>query len=231
MTFSPNARTIWADGPIRMPQEPYKPDIRKWGTLVENAIDAYSSGAGSIAKSTKALLTADLARDADVTAWVYADTTTAYNGIYRKSGASGTGSWSLILPLPYSFIIASEIGTGMPNAIQATTTIPVSSSALVLVTLADTTTSSPVTITFNSETALTVKTNSGNDPAAGGLTAGMTLLGVKSGSMFRIVNDQVSAAIVAAAEAAQAAAAASASAAASSAASVNLPTSLTGHGG
>jgi hypothetical protein len=53
MTFSPNAQTIWADGPAFEPTQPYKPDIRKWGTTVENAIDAFSSGAvdasGSVA--------------------------------------------------------------------------------------------------------------------------------------------------------------------------------------
>ncbi|QUE80973.1 hypothetical protein [Rhizobium rhizogenes] len=202
MTFSPNASTVYADGPSTDPYEPSKAQIRALLTQYENAIDAFSSGAGSIAKSTRALLFADLAHDADVTAWVYADPTTAFNGIYRKSGASGSGSWSLILPLPYSFIIASDVGAGTPNAIQATTSIPVSSSALVWVTLADTTTDSPVTISFNGDTALTIKTNSGNDPAAGGLAAGMTILGIKAGSTFRILNDQISSAIVAAAEAA-----------------------------
>jgi hypothetical protein len=228
MTFSPSAATIWADGTFSMPIEPYKPDIRKWGAQLENAIDAYSSGAGSIAKSTRALLFADLAHDADVTAWVYADTTTAYNGIYRKTGATGTGSWSLILPLPYSFIVATDLGAGTPNAIQSTTSIPVSSSALVWVTLADTTTDSPVTISFNGDTALTIKTNSGNDPAAGGLAAGMTILGIKAGSTFRILNDQISSAIVAAAEAAATAAAASATLAAGYAAGVHLPAVLAG---
>ncbi|WP_028753725.1 hypothetical protein [Rhizobium leucaenae] len=146
MTFSPNAATVYADGPFSDPYEPQKPEIRALLTQYENAIDAYSSGAGSIAKSTRALLFADLAHDADVTAWVYADPTVAFNGIYRKSGSSGAGSWSLILPLPYSFIIASDVGAGTPNAIQATTSIPVSSAALVWLTLADTNTGSPVTI-------------------------------------------------------------------------------------
>ncbi|MBB4571744.1 hypothetical protein [Rhizobium leucaenae] len=216
MNFSPNAQTIWADGPAFEPTQPYKPDIRKWGTAVENAISALASGSGTIAKDTRVNLYADLAHDADTMAWVYADTTTAYNGIYRKSGASGAGSWSLILPLPYSFIIASDVGVGTPNAIQATTSIPVSSSALVWVTLADTTTASPVTIQFNSDSLLTIKTNTGNDPVVGGLTAGMTILGIKSGTTFRLLNDQVSSAIVAAAEDA-------ADRAEAAAAGVNLP--------
>ncbi|RVH50688.1 hypothetical protein [Sinorhizobium meliloti] len=210
MAFSPNAETVYADGPFGSPLQPSKPEIRSLLAQYEAAIDAYSSGAGSIAKSTRALLFADLAHAADVTAWVYADSTVAYNGIYRKSGASGAGSWSLILPLPFSFIIASDVGAGTPNAIQATTSIPVSSSALVWLNVAKSNTASPVTISFNGGPALTIKTNSGNNVAAGGLTSGMIVMGIVSGSTFRLVSDQASSAIVAAAEAAQAAAEAAA---------------------
>ncbi|MDX0450684.1 hypothetical protein GOC61_25475 [Sinorhizobium medicae] len=200
MAFSPNAETVYADGPFGSPLQPSKPDIRSLLAQYEAAIDAYSSGAGSIAKSTRALLFVDLAHTADVTAWVYADSTVAYNGIYRKSGSSGAGSWSLILPLPFSFIIASDAGAGTPNAIQATTSIPVSSSALVWTSIFEANTASPVTISFNGGSALTIKTNTGNNIAAGGLAAGMIVMGIVSGSTFRLVSDQVSAAIVAAAE-------------------------------
>ncbi|MDX1045474.1 hypothetical protein GOL40_19435 [Sinorhizobium medicae] len=206
MAFSPNAETVYADGPFGSPLQPSKPEIRSLLAQYEAAIDAYSSGAGSIAKSTRALLFADLAHAADVTAWVYADSTVAYNGIYRKSGASGAGSWSLILPLPFSFIIASDTGAGAANAIQATTSLPVSSSALVWMNIFEANTSSPVTVSFNGGTALTIKTNSGNDVAAGGLTAGMIVMGIVSGSTFRLVSDQASAVLVAQAEAAAAAA-------------------------
>nr|WP_234891281.1 hypothetical protein [Sinorhizobium meliloti] len=206
--------------------QPSKPEIRLLLAQYEAAIDAHSSGAGSIAKSTRALLFADLAHAADVTAWVYADSTVAYNGIYRKSGASGAGSWSLILPLPFSFIVASDTGAGTPNAIQATTSIPVSSSALVWMNIFEANTASPVTVSFNGGSALTIKTNSGNDVAPGGLTAGMIVMGIVSGSTFRLVSDQASAAIVAAAEAAQAAAEAAQAAAEAAAAGVTLPSAV-----
>jgi len=202
VAFSPNAETVYADGPFGSPLQPSKPEIRSLLAQYEAAIDAYSSGAGSIAKSTRALLFADLAHAADVTAWVYADPTVANNGIYRKSGASGSGSWSFILPLPFSFIIASDVGAGTANAIQATTSIPVSSSALVWLNIFEENTASPVTVSFNGGAALTIKTNSGNDVAVGGLTAGMIVMGIVSGSTFRLVSDQASSAIVAAAEAA-----------------------------
>jgi hypothetical protein len=210
VAFSPNAETVYADGPFGSPLQPAKPEIRTLLAQYEAAIDAYSSGAGSIAKPTRALLFADLAHTADKTAWVYADPAVAFNGIYRKSGASGAGSWSLILPLPFSFIIASDVGAGTPNAIQATTSIPVSGSALVWMNIFEANTASPVTVSFNGGSALTIKTNSGNNVAAGGLTAGMIVMGIVSGSTFRLVSDQASSAIVAAAEAAQAAAEAAA---------------------
>ncbi len=220
MAFSPNAETVYADGPFGSPLQPSKPEIRSLLAQYEAAIEAYSSGAGSIAKSTRALLFADLAHAADVTAWVYADSTVAYNGIYRKSGASGAGSWSLILPLPFSFIIASDAGAGTANAIQAATSIPVSGSALVWMNIFEANTASPVTVSFNGGTALTVKTNSGNDVAVGGLTAGMIVMGIVSGSTFRLVSDQASSAVLAACEAAQAAAEAAAAAAGVSMASL-----------
>lgn len=223
MAFSPNAETVFADGPFGSPLQPSKPEIRSLLAQYEAAIDAYSSGAGSIAKSTRALLFADLAHAADVTAWVYADSTVAYNGIYRKSGASGAGSWTLILPLPFSFIIASDTGAGTPNAIQATTSIPVSGSALVWMNIFEANTASPVTVSFNGASALTVKTNSGNDVAVGGLTAGMIVMGIVSGSTFRLVSDQASAALVAQAEAAKDAAQAAQAAAEAAAAGVDLP--------
>ncbi|MGN7803147.1 hypothetical protein ACTJKE_10490 [Ensifer sp. 22521] len=204
------AATIFSDGPSSNPDQPMKPRIREWGTWLEQVISAFTSGAGNILKTSRAALFADLAHAADTTAWVLGDPTIAYNGIYVKFGASGSGSWTRVSDLPFSFIIADDAGAGTPNAIQATTSIPVSSSALIWMEVADTNTSSPVTASFNGGVALTVKTNTGNNVAAGGLVSGMIVLGIVSGSTFRLFNDQISSAIVAAAEAAQAAAEAAA---------------------
>lgn len=195
MTFSPNAQTIWADGPALDPAQPFKPDIRKWGAAVESAIEAYSSGAGSIAKPTLALLFADLAHAVDTTAWVYADPTTENNGIYVKTGASGSGSWSRILPLPFSFIIATDLGAGTANAIQATTSVPVNESVLVLVNIFRSNTLSPVTISFNGDTPLTIKSSSLNDIDVGGLPGGSIVWGVKNGSTFQLANDEAVASV------------------------------------
>ena len=53
-----------------------------------------SLAAVTVAKTTKALLDADLAHAADTTAIVYADATDANNDLYIKVGASGAGSWT-----------------------------------------------------------------------------------------------------------------------------------------
>lgn len=199
------AANIWADGPYTDPYTPLKSDIRAWGTWIEGIINAFTSNGGLLFTSRTALY-ADLAHAAPAMAWVLGDATTAYNGIYVKAGASGSGSWTRAGDLPFSFVVASDIGAGTPNAIQATSPIPVSGSGLVVTNVSEANDGSPVTITFNGGPVLTVKTNSGNDIAAGGLAAGMLLFGYISGSTFRCINDQVSSAIVAAAEAAQAAA-------------------------
>ncbi|MBY5917362.1 hypothetical protein HFO77_23500 [Rhizobium leguminosarum] len=224
------AAVIWADGPSTSPQEPDKSQIRAWGTWLESFISAIGANSGSVF-TTRAALFADLAHVANSMAWVIGDSTTVYNGIYRKNGTSGTGSWTRVGDLPYSFLTAVNVGAGTPNAIQATTAIPVSASALIVMNVVEDNTASSVTVSFNGSSALTIKSNSGNNISVGGLTAGMQVLGIATGSEFRLVSDQVSAAIIADAEAAAAAAAASAgtatvaaaSAVAAAAAITNIP--------
>lgn len=186
-------------------KKPKKSEIRQLLGGYESIINAFLSNGGLIFAS-KASLDASLNYAANTMAWVLGDATVANNGIYRKIGGSGTGSWTRVSDLPFSFIIASDAGAGTANDIQATTSIPVSSSALVWMNVFRTNTVGLVSVSFNGSAPLTIKTNTGNNVAAGGLAAGMILLGIVSGSTFRILNDQVSSAIVAAAEAAQAAA-------------------------
>lgn len=189
------ANVIFADGPLGAPQQPNKALIRAWGTWLESFLTSIGANAGSVYVD-RASLYADLTRSANSMAWVIQDPVAAYNGIYRKIGAANTGSWSRVADLPFSFIIATDAGAGTPSAIKATTSIPVSSSSLVWVTLSASNNLSPVTISFNGGAPLTIKTNSGNDPAIGGLAAGMTVMGIVSGSTFRLVSDQASAALV-----------------------------------
>ncbi|WSH22830.1 hypothetical protein U8Q07_11105 [Rhizobium ruizarguesonis] len=200
------ARQVWRDYvvdglPSSGNQRPAKPDIRAWGTYLESFI-AGSSVVNSLIKTTRALLLADVNHEESTMAWVVDDPTTAYNGIYEKVGASGLGTWNRVADLPYPFIPASNVGAGTPNALQATTDVPISETALVWLPIFATNTTTPVTVAFNGGSALTIKTNSGNNPVVGGLPAGMIVLGRQQGAEFRLVSDQASSAIVAAAEAA-----------------------------
>ncbi|TAZ76555.1 hypothetical protein [Rhizobium ruizarguesonis] len=193
------AAQIWADGPVDSPQQPDKAAIRVWGTFIESFISAIGANSGSV-YTTRSLLLANLAPAANSMAWVMQDTTTAYNGIYQKVGSTNSGTWVRVGDLPFSFIVASDNGSGTPDNILATTSVPVSGSALIWFAISEPNAGSPVTVSFNGDSPLTIKTNSGQDPAPGGLVG--ILLGVKIGSVFRLVSDQSGAAIQAAAEAA-----------------------------
>ncbi|KKZ89077.1 hypothetical protein [Rhizobium phaseoli] len=200
-----SALVIWADGPSSAPYEPDKALIRAWGYWVESTISTLSSGATVSFLSLDAL-NANLNYPAYTLAWVNGDPVAENNGIYRKIGASGTGSWVRFADLPYSFIAATATAEGEPSAIQAVTGIPVSTSAMIVLDILEANDASPVTVSFNGGDPLTIKSNTGNDIATGGLLAGMRVLGTIIGDTFRLITDQVDAAIVAEAEAAMTAA-------------------------
>lgn len=206
---------IWRDYeveglPASGPHTPAKREIRETLGAIEAAVDSFLAN-GGLVYTTRAALFADLAHAANTSAWVIGDGTVAYNGVYQKQGALGTGSWTRIADLPYNFIVAVDAGAGTANAITATSTLPISNGMLVVFIAHEANTSSPVTVAFNGAAARTIKTNTGSDIAAGGITAGMAVMGFTvSDSQFRLLSDQASAAIQAAAEDAQAAAEAAA---------------------
>lgn len=198
--------------------KPRKSKIREWGAYLEGFITAFTSNGGLIF-DTRANLFASLSHDANTSAWVISDPIVAYNGIYRKVGASGSGSWTRVADLPYSFIRLTDAGAGTANAIIATSSIPLpgaASAALLVMNVFEANTG-PVTLAANGAPAKPLKTNSGNDLASGYLTAGMVVAFLDGGASYRLLSDVASAAIVVAAEAAAAAAIAAA-------ASLNLPT-------
>lgn len=192
-----------------------KSDARSWGAWLEGIISAFL-GNGGLIYTSLASLNADLAHGANSSAWVIGDATTANNGIYRKLGASGSGSWLRVADLPYSFVKLDDVGAGTPNAVQLTSAIPTSVSALRVANIFEANTGN-VTVSENGDSAKALLTSSGNQIAPGGLTAGMMVLYLDNGTTFRLLSDQASAAIVAAAEAAATAASNSAAAAAASA--------------
>jgi hypothetical protein len=211
ITFASAFRDFEIDGlPSSGEHDVKKSEVRAAGTNLETLI---SGGAlGENWKETRTLLNADLAHADGSIGVVYADPTPSNNGFYVKDGDSGLGSFTQVSTfIPgYQFVVATDAGDGTANAIEATTNIPVSYSdgvQLIRLNIFETNTSSTVTVDFGSG-GLRIKTASGNDPAIGGLVAGMIVLGVvdQSATVFRMVSDQASSAIQSAAEAAQAAA-------------------------
>lgn len=102
-----------------------------------------------------------------------------------------------------SYIVAFNT-RGTPNAIVADTDIPVPAQdggALIALPIVADNTSSPVTVKFNDDLDLTIKTMAGFDPDPGALTAGMVLAGYRSGSDFRLLTDNLSSSILAAMQA------------------------------
>lgn len=201
-----NAETIFrdfvSDGvPSSGANMPKKVEIREWGTYIEQLHAAAQAG-GGVVFQTKAAMTLGYA--ANQIAWVVADPIAASNGIYQKQGGSGSGSWTRVADLPYSFIRASNSGAGAANAIVATTGIPLpaaSYGALILMNVASAN-SGPVTLAINGAAAKPLVTISGNALAAGYLLAGMLVAFVDAGTNFRLLTDVASSTIQAAAEAA-----------------------------
>lgn len=199
MTFNPNISTIMADGPSADPDQPSKPLLRQWGTNVEAICEAFTTNGGLIF-ATKALMVAQAATYSEPrSAWVYADSTPANNGIYVLNPTTDT--WTRVGRLPYDFVIGTDTGAGTANAIQITTDIPVADGMIVAFSLFEATTMSPVTVSINGGTALTLKTNRGSNASA--LTADMEIWGRvrSSDNTLRLLNDQDVSALVAQAEA------------------------------
>jgi len=201
-------RDYVTDGvPSSGPQKVKKSEIRALLGGYERLINAGGLG-GATWKSTLSALNADLAHAAGSLAVVYEDDISANNGMYVKAGGSGTGSWSQITTfLPgYQFVTATDDGDSTANAYSMDTNprLPAGDGvALVEFVVPATNTSGTVTISFDGNPPLTIKTASGNDPAIGGLIEGMPVSGVKIGSSFYMRSDQASSAVQAAVEAAQ----------------------------
>lgn len=218
MAFSPNAATVYQDGPSTDPYEPSKPQIRALLTSYETVMDAFTTNAGLIFTSLAAMNAAAASYTEPRSAWLFDGTN---SGVYVLDPTTDT--WTKVGRLPYAFVIGTDLGAGTANAIQITTDIPVADGMIVAFQLFESTSASPVTVSINGGTALTLKTNRGNNASA--LTAGMDIWGRyrASDNTLRLLNDQDVSALVSQAEAAQDAAETARDEAVAAAAGVNLP--------
>lgn len=141
----------------------------------------------------------DLAHPAKTGAWVMGSA----GGIYRKLGASGTGSWERIGDLPSGIVRAVDAGLGSASAIRVTTLGGVSEGAFVCFVAYRANDGGPVTVSIDDGPALGLIGLVGAPvTTAGAIPAGMPVLARVEATSLRLLSDQASAAILAAAEAA-----------------------------
>ena len=120
-------RDYIVDGvPSSLPHNPSKSDIRSlWLTLagILDGLSGAATGGSYVGFTTLALLNADLAYPANTVGEVIADSTPANNGIYLKSGASGSGSWTQVSTLTLAGLNAAiSAETTRAEAAEATLT-------------------------------------------------------------------------------------------------------------
>lgn len=195
--------------------------------ILESMTAAVQTGGGVVFLTLAAAL-ANKNYPPNQLAWVAGDSIIGNNGVYQKFGNSGSGTWNRVGDLPYSFYVADNVGAGTADAIQATSANPIPAErALVVFKVTDANTSDDVTIAFNGNAPLTIKTSSGAVPSIGGFVPNMLLAGYIHGTEFRLISDQASAAVQTAAENAATSAAASA---ADALTSKNEAAAITGSG-
>lgn len=116
---------------------------------------------------------------------------------YRKTGAAGTAGWSVFLNfIPGTQILPAILGgSTTANAIRATTPLPIplDGAALIILPIEMTNTSSPVTVSFNDDPFLTIKSISDADIPIDGFDQVRLVAGFIDGAIFRLITDYNSA--------------------------------------
>lgn len=191
-------------------------DAQRWGTEVERVLAVFQAGGGIIFPD-KATADTSLNYQPNQMAWVMGGDAP---GVYRKVGTSGSGSWVRLGSLPYSVIPMTNAGAGTANAIVATPSLPLPSAPGAALLTVNIIAANSGNVTINGKP---LRTNTGNEIAAGGLAVGAMLAFLDLGDHYRLLSDQASASLVAAAEAAADRAEVAAGEALAAAASVNLP--------
>ncbi|WP_420578776.1 hypothetical protein [Oceaniradius stylonematis] len=197
------AEQVWLGKPVVNGHQPSPVEIVRILNIVQLGIAA--SQGGLIVRDTKATLDADLAHDEGTLAFVYNDATISNRTLYRKVGASASGSWTSIPELAQKYIPLTNAGAGTGNAIELTSEVALPSTAYggkFLAEITDANGAGGVTIEINGATAKTLVTNTGSPIEDGYLTDGMVIEFVDDGTNYRLTSDVASAAIQAAAEAA-----------------------------
>jgi hypothetical protein len=178
-------------------------EARTWGVEVERVVNSVAASGGALVYTTRALLFADLAHAAQSMAWVVNDPTAANNGIYLKSGASGSGAWTRVGDLPFQVVTLSISGTA--NALVATSVLPVPAAdrAALLIFNTPNANTGAATMAINGDAALPILDRYGNALTENFFIAGGAAIAVKSDGAIRTFLDTNAQAARIAAEAAR----------------------------
>ncbi|WP_439496835.1 hypothetical protein [Bosea sp. (in: a-proteobacteria)] len=166
-------------------------EAQLWGIEVERLLVSTSTSGGAKVYQSLALINSDLTPVANTMAWVVGDATAANNGIYRKNGGAGTGSWVRVADLPYQLIRVGLTGFGTANNLIGTSDLPIpagDNAAVILFSpLADNT--GDVVLAVNGGAALPVFDRNGLPLGAGFLKTGNVEMVVRSGNTYRTFLD------------------------------------------
>lgn len=196
---------------LGMPYDPNKKPDRLATVKAFELMDAkaMATSAGAIVRDTLADLGSVTNPPAHQMAWVTGDATAANNGIYENAGSPSVSNWLRRADLPYGLIHMINAGEGTADAIVATSALPLPVAPGVALLTVNILAANTGNVTLNGKP---LRTNSGNEIAPGGLTAGSIHAFLDLGSEYRLLSDQASAAVLSGAEAAKLAAEAAAAA-------------------
>jgi len=174
-----------------------------WGIEIESILTAQGLSDLDV-YSTQAELFSNLNHDANKGAAVRADPIVANRGIYKKIGASGSGSWVKVDDLPKPAIIVLT-NTGGVNDLTATSVEGVNASGEARLLLIPITVSNTGAMTLNVDGIgqKPIVLNGGGSLPSGYMQVGSSHLARYDGTNFRLFSDGAAAAIQAAAEAAR----------------------------
>ncbi|MFN3319927.1 MAG: hypothetical protein ACK43M_14355 [Allorhizobium sp.] len=164
--------------------------MQKLAVQLANTPEISALGDAKQLYPTRADLPAASGQNVSFSAVVFQDPDGDNNGTWTVQLVSGVKTWVWAYGLNQSQIVATDVGDGSANAIKATTRQAVVYEKIVIMNVFRTNTGSPVTVQFNDQTPLTVKTISGLDPAAGALQGGSSFMAIASGTELRMLSDQ-----------------------------------------
>lgn len=95
--------------------EPVKAEIIPLFSVIDQALSSIGmAGSVTVVKSSKSLLLADLAHNANTIALVYADAVPEQNDFYVKTGSSGSGTWNAL-----GLLITPALAANIAEAVEA----------------------------------------------------------------------------------------------------------------